>query len=121
MEHLAFFNLAQDPFRNDPELDLFFRGTPQRSASRRLVRLARQGKELSLLVGESGVGKTTLLRSFFEELEPEAFEPALLVVSAVALAALIVPQSAVTELTGLTNPAMFTILAMLFVGLYLWV
>ena len=45
---------------------------------------------------------------------------ALLVVSVAALAALIVPQSAVTELTGLTSPAMFTILAMLFVGLYLW-
>ena len=82
MEHLAFFNLSHDPFRNDPELDLFFRGTPQRSAFRRLVRLARQGKELSLLVGAPGVGKTTLLRSFFEELEPEVFEPALLVVSA---------------------------------------
>ncbi len=81
MEHLAFFNLAQDPFRNDPELDFFFRGTPQRSASRRLHRLARQGKELSLLVGVSGVGKTTLLRSFFEDLEPELYEPALLVVS----------------------------------------
>ncbi len=81
MEHLAFFQLAHDPFRNDPELDLWFRGTPQRSALRRLVRLARQGKELSLLVGGSGVGKTTLLRSFFEDLDPSAFEPALLVVS----------------------------------------
>ncbi len=45
---------------------------------------------------------------------------ALLVVSVVAIAALMVPQSTVTELTGLTHPAMFTILAMLFVGLYLW-
>ncbi len=44
----------------------------------------------------------------------------LLVVSVVAIAALIVPQSTVTELTGLTNPEMFTILAMLFAGLYLW-
>ena len=44
----------------------------------------------------------------------------LLVVSVVAMAGLVVPQSTVTELTGLTTPAMFTILAMLFAGLYLW-
>ncbi len=44
---------------------------------------------------------------------------ALLVVSVVAIAALMVPQSMVTKLTGLTNPAMFIILAVLFAGLYL--
>ncbi len=45
---------------------------------------------------------------------------ALLVVSVIAIAALIVPHSTVTELTGLTNLEMFIILAMLFVGVYLW-
>lgn len=81
MEHLAFFNLSQDPFRNDPELEGFYRGAPQRYALRRLGRCVRQGKELGTLIGAAGVGKTMLLRNFFEELDPDQFEAALLVVS----------------------------------------
>ena len=81
MEHLAFFSLARDPFRNDPELDLFFKGGAQREASRRLLRCLNQNKEFVLLTGATGVGKTLLLRSVYEELEPDQFEVALLVVS----------------------------------------
>jgi len=81
VEHLAFFSLTSDPFRNDPELDLFFKGAAQREATRRLLRCINQNKELVLLTGPTGVGKTLLLRSVFEELDPDHFEVALLVVS----------------------------------------
>ena len=81
MEHLAFFSLSEDPYRNDPELDLYFKGAAQREATRRLLRCVHQNKELALLTGATGVGKTLTLRSVYEEMDPDHFEVALLVVS----------------------------------------
>ena len=81
MEHLAFFQLPRDPFRNDPELDWYFEGTPQKAARRRLVRCIQQGKGLALLSGTGGVGKTMLARAFFEALDSERYEAAFSVIA----------------------------------------
>jgi general secretion pathway protein A len=81
VEHLAHFGLSQDPFRNEPQLDFYFESAAHGEARRRLLRCVRQRKELGLLVGEVGTGKTTVTRVLFEELDPEAYESGLLVLA----------------------------------------
>ncbi|MDJ0869397.1 MAG: AAA family ATPase, partial [Myxococcota bacterium] len=103
MEHLAHFGLSQDPFRNEPQLDFHFEASGHREARLRLLRCLRQGKELAVLVGTVGSGKTLLVRSVFEELDPDRFEVGLLV-----LARGVEPDSlraAVAHQLGVEEPA----------------
>jgi type II secretory pathway predicted ATPase ExeA len=79
VEHFERFGLAVDPFRNEPQLEFWFGGTPHVAAGRRLKRCIEQGKELCLLVGPVGSGTTTVARALFEQLDPDRFELALLV------------------------------------------
>lgn len=80
MEHLHHFKLNDDPFRNEPDLQLFFDSGAHRDAWRRLDRGARQARGLSVLVAESGAGKTMVVRRLLEGLEEEAFEASMIVV-----------------------------------------
>ncbi len=79
MEHLERFGLECDPFRNEPQLEFWFSGRPHVAAGRRLRRCVEQGKELCVLIGPVGSGTTTVARALAEQLDPEAFEVALLV------------------------------------------
>jgi type II secretory pathway predicted ATPase ExeA len=79
VEHLERFGLERDPFRNEPQLEFWFGGRPHVAAGRRLRRCVEQGKELCVLIGPVGSGTTTVARALAEQLDPEAFEVALLV------------------------------------------
>ncbi len=79
MEHLQHFGLSQDPFSNEPDLRVYFDSVSHREAQRRVERGLRQRKGLTLLVGESGMGKTLLARRILDALEEEVFEATLLV------------------------------------------
>lgn len=80
MEHLHHFRLGDDPFRNEPQLRLFFESRQHKDALCRLERGARQAKGLSVLVGEAGSGKTMVVRRLLECLEEEVFEASMIVV-----------------------------------------
>jgi type II secretory pathway predicted ATPase ExeA len=80
VEHLHHFQLGGDPFRNEPLLRHFFENGPQQDALRRLERSVRQGKGLGVLVGETGSGKTMVVRRLLENLEEEVFEASMMVV-----------------------------------------
>jgi general secretion pathway protein A len=80
VEHLHHFQLNGDPFRNEPLLRLFFENGPQKDALRRLERAVRQGKGLAVLVGDTGSGKTMVVRRLLENLEEEVFEASMMVV-----------------------------------------
>lgn len=79
VEHLERFGLERDPFRNEPQLEFWFGGRPHVAAGRRLRRCVEQGKELCVLIGPVGSGTTTVARALAEQLDPDAFEVALLV------------------------------------------
>jgi type II secretory pathway predicted ATPase ExeA len=80
VEHFQHFGLAEDPFRNEPRLELFFETHANRDALRRLERGLRQAKGLLVLAGEIGSGKTMVVRRLLEGLEEEVFEASMLVV-----------------------------------------
>jgi type II secretory pathway predicted ATPase ExeA len=80
MEHLQHFGLADDPFRNEPRLELFLETAPHRDALRRLDRGVRQSKSLCVLIGDVGSGKTMVARRLLEDLEEEVFDASMLVV-----------------------------------------
>jgi type II secretory pathway predicted ATPase ExeA len=79
VEHLSHFGLSADPFANDSLVSLFFEDDAFKSAERRLLRGAAQGKGLCLLTGSGGSGKTMLLRHLLESLGEEAYESVLLI------------------------------------------
>lgn len=80
MEHLHHFGLSDDPFRNEPRLELFFESQQHQDALRRIERGVRQHKCLGLLIGDPGSGKTMVVRQLHESLEEEIFESLMMVV-----------------------------------------
>ncbi len=80
MEHLHHFQLSGDPFRNEPLLKFYFASGPHQGALQRLERAVRQGKGLCVLTGETGAGKTMVVRRLLECLEEEVFEASMMVV-----------------------------------------
>ena len=62
MEHLHHFQLSGDPFRNEPMLRSYFESESHQGALQRLERAVRQGKGLCVLTGETGSGKTMIVR-----------------------------------------------------------
>jgi len=80
VEHLQHFQLSGDPFRNEPLLKSYFEGEPHQGALQRLTRAVRQGKGLCVLTGETGSGKTMVVRRLLECLEEEVFEASMMVV-----------------------------------------
>jgi len=80
VEHLHHFQLSGDPFRNEPLLRSYFESQPHQGALQRLERAVRQGKGLCVLTGETGSGKTMVVRRLLECLEEEVFEASMMVV-----------------------------------------
>jgi type II secretory pathway predicted ATPase ExeA len=80
VEHLQHFQLSGDPFLNEPLLRNYFDGEPHKGALQRLERAVRQSKGLCVLTGETGSGKTMVVRRLLDSLEEEIFEASMMVV-----------------------------------------
>ncbi|HEX3203350.1 MAG TPA: AAA family ATPase [Nitrospiraceae bacterium] len=80
MSLLEFFQLKETPFSITIDNRFFFKSQQHAEALLRLKHAAEQMKGLAIVVGDVGTGKTTLATRFLEELEPEQYEAALLIV-----------------------------------------
>src|SRR5512145_2901267 len=80
MTYLDYFELNQEPFSNAP-VSRFYYNSPQHSqALTRLMHAVGYMKDLSILVGDIGAGKTTLARRMLDSLPEAEYEAALLVI-----------------------------------------
>jgi len=64
----SFYGLTAKPFRNTPDPRFLFRSTAHQEALDRLL-YAVEERELTVLVGEVGTGKTLLTRALLDELD----------------------------------------------------
>src|SRR5512147_2256819 len=69
--YLEFFQLQRDPFHITPDPAFFFFSAGHREALAALIYGVEQRKGFIVLTGEVGVGKTTILRTFLERIDPE--------------------------------------------------
>jgi type II secretory pathway predicted ATPase ExeA len=67
------FSFREDPFRNHPDPRFFYPSPDYRKAYDRLVARVQEASGLALLLGSSGVGKTTLLAKLRQDLEAAGF------------------------------------------------
>ncbi|MBA4416503.1 MAG: general secretion pathway protein [Syntrophus sp. (in: bacteria)] len=67
MDYLAFFNLSEDPFRLTPDPFFFYPSKEHNDVLSSLNYAIEQKEGFSLIVGEPGTGKTTILRIFMEK------------------------------------------------------
>src|SRR3972149_4677361 len=72
-----YFGLKQKPFRKTPDPAFLFLSKSHEEALARMA-LAAEGQETMLLVGDVGVGKTTLSRSLMDQLD-ETYRIALII------------------------------------------
>ncbi len=79
MQYLRSFGLDREPFSNEPLSGFYFAGPQHRGAELRTLRGPMQAKGLTVLTGEHGSGKTTLVARLLDALEEERFEVGLMV------------------------------------------
>ena len=80
MDYLSYFGLTAEPFSNAP-LSRFYYGSRQHTdALERLRYAASTMKGLAILIGDIGLGKTTLARRMLEALPEAEYEAAMLVI-----------------------------------------
>ncbi len=80
MNHLEFYELAQEPFSNAPVSRFYYGSAQHAQALMRLMHCVSSMKGLALLVGDIGAGKTTLARRMLDSLPEAEYEAALLVI-----------------------------------------
>ncbi len=80
MNHLEFYELAQEPFSNAPVSRFYYSSAQHAQALMRLMHAASSMKGLAILVGDIGAGKTTLARRMLDNLPEDEYEAALLVI-----------------------------------------
>lgn len=66
----SFFGLNQLPFKISPDLEFFYKQASREEIAHALVYSIERGDGIIKVVGEVGVGKTTLLRMIAEQLSP---------------------------------------------------
>jgi general secretion pathway protein A len=66
----AFFGLDADPFRINPDPRFLFLSESHREALATLVYAIRERKGFSVITGEVGTGKTTILNALLRQLDP---------------------------------------------------
>jgi type II secretory pathway predicted ATPase ExeA len=71
---LSYYNLKGTPFEKSVKKENLFKSNPFKEFISRMEYM-KLYKGIILLVGASGVGKTTALRAFIEDLKPEFFKP----------------------------------------------
>src|SRR3954469_6110137 len=68
--YVAYFGLKQEPFSIAPDPRLLFMSEQHREALAHLLYGVQGGGGFVLLTGEIGTGKTTVCRSFLEQVPP---------------------------------------------------
>ena len=71
MSYYTLFNLIKEPFSTSPDPAFFYHSLGHRTALHRLEIAIRLKKGLSLIFGDVGVGKTTLLRTLVQLFDEE--------------------------------------------------
>lgn len=80
---LSYYNLKLAPFEKSVKKDHLFKSASMKEFTSRMEYM-KQYRGLILVTGSSGVGKTTALRAFVEELKPEFFKPVYLPLATVS-------------------------------------
>lgn len=68
--YLKFFRFDKEPFNITPDPDFLFLSTAHKEALASIVYGVEQRKGFILVVGEIGVGKTTIVRSYLNQIDP---------------------------------------------------
>jgi general secretion pathway protein A len=69
MSYYSALGLSKEPFSNSPDPDFFYESTEHKAALMRLLVEIRLRRGLSVILGDVGVGKTTLSRKLFQMLK----------------------------------------------------
>lgn len=80
MNYLEYFGLQQEPFSNTPAMKFFYNSAQHSTALLRIMHAIEGMRGLALVLGQAGKGKTTLARRVLEQLSPEVYQAALIVV-----------------------------------------
>ncbi len=64
--YLNYYNLRAEPFRITPDPEFLYLSPSHREALATITYAVEQGKGFMALVGEVGLGKTTLLQAFLQ-------------------------------------------------------
>ena len=69
MSYFSTLGLTKEPFSNSPDPEFFFESNEHKAALIRLLVEIRLRRGLSVILGDVGVGKTTLSRKLFQMLK----------------------------------------------------
>ena len=69
--YLNYFSLKKEPFNITPDPELLFLSPSHKEALAAVIYGVRQRKGFITIIGEVGVGKTTIIRSFLEKIDKE--------------------------------------------------
>jgi len=72
MDYLAFFNLSEDPFGLTPDSHYFYPSKMHNDVLASLDYAVEQKEGFSLIIGEPGTGKTTILKIFIDRWKERA-------------------------------------------------
>jgi len=64
-----FYHFQQEPFNITPDPEFFYMSKTHREALAQLIYGINAKKGIIAIIGEVGVGKTTVINAFFKELE----------------------------------------------------
>lgn len=80
MNYIEYYGLNMEPFSNAPDTRFYYNSTQHSKALTRLMFTVETMKGLAVLIGDIGMGKTTLARRMLDNLPEEEYESALLVI-----------------------------------------
>ena len=72
--YLNFYNLKKEPFQITPDPEFLFLSPSHKEALAAIMYGVEQRKGFIAITGEVGVGKTTILRSYLEEIDKETLK-----------------------------------------------
>ncbi len=72
--YLNFYNLKKEPFQITPDPEFLFLSSSHKEALAAIMYGVEQRKGFITITGEVGVGKTTVLRSYLEEIDKETLK-----------------------------------------------
>lgn len=78
MVHLEYWGLREKPFENTPDPRFLYPSTEHQQGLRRLLYAIEEHKGCALLTGEYGCGKTLLVRTLINKLDPARYDLALI-------------------------------------------
>ena len=72
--HLNFYNLGKEPFQISPNPEYLFLSTSHREALSLIIYGIEQRTGFIAIIGEAGLGKTTIIRSYLEQADKQALK-----------------------------------------------